>query len=247
MNVLSCTGISFHILMLSLFSEHVCLVDGKLPISVPIVAPEQKLDHFNVLFAHLFSVLANSQALSAYDINPSKLLTVTSLLDSTFPAIKATNNQPMPLVSPRTVGYIHALIIDTVSLHHSDSPNCRALRTEIMVRDELQKSDPAVLRTELMTCFTSYYEGILKMEGASGLPLAVAFTRSFNAVPPPPVPDAAGGSVSEEEEGTEDAAAGASEPAAAAPAEPAAAAPAGPVAGRRESTKGKPPPGKRGA
>ena len=173
--------------MLSLFSEHVCLVDGKLPISVPIVAQEQKLDHFNVLFAHLFSVLANSQALSAYDINPSKLLTVTSLLDSTFPAIKTTNNQPTPLVSPRTVGYIHALIIDTVSLHHSDSPNCRALRTEIMVRDELQKSDPAVLRTELMTCFTSYYEGILKMEGASGLPLAVAFTRSFNTVPLPPV------------------------------------------------------------
>ena len=115
-----------------------------------------------------------------------------------------------------------------------------------MARDELQKLDPAVLCTELMSCFTSYYEGILKMEGASGLPLAVAFRRSFNGVPPPPLPDATGGAVGEEEEGTEDslaaalAAADPAAPAAAqAPAEPAAAAPAGPVAGRRESTKGK--------
>ena len=112
-----------------------------------------------------------------------------------------------------------------------------------MVRDELQKLDPAVFSTELMTCFTSYYEGILKMEGASGLPLAVAFTRSFNAVPLPPVPVAAGGSVGEQEDGTEDALTAALDPAAPdaapAPAEPAAAVPAGPVAGRRYSTKGK--------
>jgi hypothetical protein len=36
-----------------------------------------------------------------------------------------------------------------------------------------------------MACFTSYFEGIHKMEGASGVPLAVAHVRRFM---PPPVP-----------------------------------------------------------
>jgi hypothetical protein len=122
-----------------------------------------------------------------FEINPSKLLTITALLDGTFPAFKSTNNKPTPMITPMTVGYIHALIIDTVSLYQSDSPNARALRVEIMARDELIKLDHAVFRNELMTCFTSYYEGILTMEGTSGLPLAVAYKRSFNAVPPPPM------------------------------------------------------------
>ena len=106
-----------------LFAGNVCLVDGRLPISAPIIAEAQTLVHFNMLFAHLFFHLSKSQAMSAYEINPSKLLTINALLEGSFPAIKATNNLPTPFVSPRTVAYIHALIIDTVSQLHSDSPN----------------------------------------------------------------------------------------------------------------------------
>jgi hypothetical protein len=45
--------------------------------------------------------------MSLFEINPSKLLTITSLSDSTFPAIQSTDNKPTPFVSPRTVAYIH--------------------------------------------------------------------------------------------------------------------------------------------
>jgi hypothetical protein len=83
-------------------------------ISVLIIAPEHKLD--------ILSELVESQSMLAFDINTSKLLAISALLDSTFPAIQSTNNKPTPMITPRTVAYIHARIIDTVALHHSDSP-----------------------------------------------------------------------------------------------------------------------------
>ncbi len=70
-------------------------------------------------------------------------------------------------------------MIDTVSLHHSESPNLRALRTEQLSQDELRGLDPDLFQAELMASFTSYFEGIHKMEGASGVPLAVAHVRRF--------------------------------------------------------------------
>ena len=118
--------------------------------------------------------------MSLFEINPSKLLTITSLSDSTFPAIQSTDNKPTPFVSPRTVAYIHALLIDTVSAHHSDSPYAQALQNETLVREELQKLDPVEFRNDLCACLTIHYEGILKKEGASGLPLAVTFKRKFS-------------------------------------------------------------------
>ncbi len=105
-----------------------------MPISTPIIAEAQKSVHFNVLFAHLFCHLSKSQAMSVYGISPYKLLAVTALLDKSVPAIKGINNMPTSLVTARTVAYIHTLIIDTVSVNHSDSPNARALRTESMAR-----------------------------------------------------------------------------------------------------------------
>jgi hypothetical protein len=39
-----------------------------------------ELVHFNVLFAHLFSVLSGSQSMSAFEINPCKHLTVSALM-----------------------------------------------------------------------------------------------------------------------------------------------------------------------
>ncbi len=52
------------------------------------------------------------------------------------------------------------------------------------------------------------------MEGASGLPLAFAYRRSFNASPPPPLPDVADGIVDEEEKTDDEPPAEASAPAA---------------------------------
>jgi hypothetical protein len=77
-------------------------------------ASTSPLKMFNVLFAHLFSFLADSQAMQMYQIDPSKRITI-SLLDGNFPVIKSTQEQPTPFVFFRTIGYIHAIVIDTVT------------------------------------------------------------------------------------------------------------------------------------
>jgi hypothetical protein len=53
--------------------------------------------------------------MSALAIVPSKLSTVTRLMGLAFPGIKATDDERTPLVSKHTIGYIHALMIDTVT------------------------------------------------------------------------------------------------------------------------------------
>ncbi len=85
------------------------------------------LVHFNVMFAHLFNVLSKSQAMSLYEINPVKTLMIEALVNGSFPAIKATNDVALPFVGPRTVAYVHALIVDTVTVLQTESPNAEAL------------------------------------------------------------------------------------------------------------------------
>ncbi len=126
--------------------------------------------------------------MSAYDVNPCKGVTINSILDAKLPAIPSTKNKPTPLLSIRTVAYIHALVIDTVSLHHSDTPNQRALRTEQLIIDEHGELDPALWRAEILDCLTGYFEGILKMEGASGLAQIMAPARKYSAKKIPTVP-----------------------------------------------------------
>jgi hypothetical protein len=41
------------------------------------------------MFAHLFNVLSKSQAMSLYEINQVKTLTIEALVNDSFPAIKA--------------------------------------------------------------------------------------------------------------------------------------------------------------
>ena len=150
-----------------------------MPISIPTIPNDADLLRFNDLFAHLLKALAGSQGMSSLDINPSKGLTINGLLDAKFPAIKSTNNKHTPHLTIRAVAYIHALVIDTVSLHHSDTPNQRALRTEQLIIDEHREVDPALWRAEILDCLTGYFEGILKMEGASGVTQVIAPPRKY--------------------------------------------------------------------
>ena len=85
------------------------MLDGSRPVNVPLVADDQGLIHHNDLFAHLFDKLSKSQGMTALLINPSKNTSIASILGSTFPAIKSTNNLPTLYITPRTVAYIHAL------------------------------------------------------------------------------------------------------------------------------------------
>ena len=64
-----------------------------------------------------------------YEINPVKQNTIAALLDRKFPPIAASAKKPTNYVTPKSVGYIHALIIDCISgsTNYSESPHARAL------------------------------------------------------------------------------------------------------------------------
>ncbi len=60
-------------------------------------------------------------------------------------------------------------IFDSVTALQTDSTTTRALRCETMARQELESMPLAEFHDELRLALTSYYEGIIKMEGASGI------------------------------------------------------------------------------
>ena len=167
------------------------MVDGTKPIAPPIVPENVELVRFNPLFAHLFAALSKSQSMSALEIVPSEQCTISRLMESSFPAIKATDNVRTPLVSKHTVGYIHALMIDTVTLLACDPPRARALRNERMIVEVLDECTD-VFRTELRDCLVDYYEQILKMDGAGGIPRSTPFKRKFKSVSAASAASAAG-------------------------------------------------------
>ena len=107
---------------------------------------------------------------------------VSALLKSTFPTIKSTNNLPTPFVSPTTIAYIHGLIIDSVTALQTDSATLRALRCETMARQELESMPLDEFHDELRLALTSYYEGIVKMEGASGVAKKVVYKRPIKRI-----------------------------------------------------------------
>ncbi len=93
--------------MLSLSAESICLVDEKKNIIQPMVPAEQGFLHFDNQWCYLFYKLTgeekNNKGIAAFLIVLSKNLTITALLDRVFPAIAATNNQPMQYVTTKTV------------------------------------------------------------------------------------------------------------------------------------------------
>jgi hypothetical protein len=63
-------------------------------------------------------------------ILPSKNRTIAALMDASFPTIASTDNIARfatRYVTPKTIAYIHALIVDSISLHHSEALNERAI------------------------------------------------------------------------------------------------------------------------
>ena len=139
-----------------LLADHLCLFDGSRRVNPPAMAEDQGLQHHNALLAHLFRALSSSQGLASFAITPSKSNTVSALLERTFPAIPSTDNLPTPFVSPRTIAYIHSLIIDSVYALRTDSGHQRALRTESMARQELESMSFVDFYNELSVVLTSY-------------------------------------------------------------------------------------------
>ena len=124
---------------------------------------------FNALFAHLFSKLANSHSMSLFHVSPGKGSTVPKIVNDTFPAIRATNDQPTPMVTSKTVGYIHALVIDTLTFHSTDATFAQAITNSEVICGELDALTPAVFRAEVSACLLDYYEKICGMAGVGGV------------------------------------------------------------------------------
>ncbi len=95
-------------------------MDGRHNIVPPIISEEQEFVHFNNLWCYLFYKLTGEEkddkGIAAFMIFPAKHLTIAALLDRIFPAIPTTDNKPMPYITTKTVAYIFALIIDSVTI-----------------------------------------------------------------------------------------------------------------------------------
>lgn len=158
-----------------------CLLDGSRDVAVPIIAADQKLDHFNPLWCHLYNAISSAKGLNFLQILPAKQLSISTLFDRVFPPIASTKNQPTPFITPKTVAYIFGLIIDSVTVHHAESPHARALEYEATILEVLESMPAHDFRSELRSALISYYDGILKIPGAVGRPEAKVFKRAFNA------------------------------------------------------------------
>ena len=123
---------------------------------------------FNVLLAHLFLALSKSHSMSMFHVSSGRWTSVRIIVTSTFPAIKATNNKPTPAVTSKTVGYIHALLIDSLTFHSTDPVYARAIANAVLIGEELDKLTQETFRAELSACLLDYYEKVCCMAGVSG-------------------------------------------------------------------------------
>ena len=178
--------------MLSLSAESMLLVNGKLPITPPVVPAEQEFVHMNTLWCYLFYKLvgddgATGKFISAFAIDAQKGQTIAALLDKSFPGIPSTDNKPTPYITPETVAYVFALAIDCVTIYHTDSPHSRALQHEASVLEALDDMPADEFRAELLASLTDFYEKILKKVGAGGgaakKPLPSKFAPKIAPVP----------------------------------------------------------------
>jgi hypothetical protein len=173
-----------------------CMLNGKTSFPIPNVPEDHKLVRFNVLFAYVFDAVSGAKGMLNLKIDPSKKQTISNLLHETFPAIKCFKNEKLHVINPKIIAYIHALIIDCISIPLSDSVNSRALEHEATMLEVYSKMTPDAFRTQLQTALTAYYEEIKGIVCASGCTKSKVVKRKFEdhddiPAPDPPPPAAA--------------------------------------------------------
>ena len=172
-----------------------CMLNGKTSFPIPNVPEDHKLVRFNVLFAYVFDAVSGAKGMLNLKIDPSKKQTISNLLHETFPAIKCFKNEKRHVINPGIVAYMHALIIDCISIPFSDSVNSRALEHEATMREVYSKMPTDAFRTQLQTVLTAYYEEIKGIVCASGCTKSKVVKRKFedhDDIPAPePAPDPA--------------------------------------------------------
>ena len=83
----------------------------------------------------------------------------------------------------KTVGYIHALVIDTLTFHSTDSTHAQpeAIANSEVIRVELDGITQDKFRAELSACLLDYYEKVCGMAGVGGV--TTVPRRKFGAKP----------------------------------------------------------------
>ncbi len=71
---------------------------------------------------------ATGKCLYTFAIDAQKGQTMYALLDKNFPGIPSTDNKPTPYITTEIVTYIFALVIDSVTIYHTDSLVSHALQ-----------------------------------------------------------------------------------------------------------------------
>jgi hypothetical protein len=104
---------------------------------------------------------SKAPAIQRCEINPAKNRTIAALLDATFLPITSTGNIPTPYITPRTIAYIHALIVDSITLHASTPFRERALLNENMLLDVLDLMSPEDFHEESFTVLNKHHVEIV--------------------------------------------------------------------------------------
>ncbi len=100
-----------------------------------------------------------------------------------FPSYQVNQEPAVSIITTKTLSYIFALNIDSVTLHHNDGPHSSALQYEATILQELDKMTPDDFRGELRDSLTSFYEDVLKFPGAGGRPQPKIIKHRFAAKP----------------------------------------------------------------
>ena len=154
------------------------MLDGKTVFEVPNVPETAVLVRFNALFAYLYDAVTNAKGMVNLRIDIARNQTIASVMNETFPEIKCFACEKLPVINPKLVAYIHALIIDCVSIPMDEHINARALQHEVSMW-VYSKMKPDSFLSQFQAVLTTYYEDIKQVQGASGCTKAKSMKRRF--------------------------------------------------------------------
>ena len=156
-----------------------CMLNGKTKFVIPNIPEKAVLLRFNVLFAYVYDAVSGGKGMMLLKIEPSKNQTITSIMKVTFPATKCFDNEKLHLINHSTVAYIHALVIDSISILFEETINARALEHERAMLDVYSSMTPDAFKSQLQVALTTYYVDIMGVHGASGCPKPKIIKRRF--------------------------------------------------------------------
>jgi hypothetical protein len=145
----------------------------------PNIPTDHVLLRFNVLFAYVFDAVSGGKGMLQFKIDPSRNQTINNRLHETFLSLKCFDNETLRVINPRTVAYIHALIIDSIAIVFEASINSRAHEHEGAMVDVYSEMNSDSFTSQLQATLRAYYEDIKGAQGASGCPKPKVVKRKF--------------------------------------------------------------------